>query len=194
MQGTQAADFWRWAFSSLTDNTLRGDLMEWAVAHLLGIRLSDRGDWTPYDLNDNGITIQVKQSSFLQGWAQRRPSTPRFSGLVVGAWDPDTDTMSAPTLQCDWYVLCLLTCTDAAKWNPLDLDQWVFYVLPRATVQAGGYRSLGLVTLDKLVAQGTAHRLTANELRLSGRSILGLSEEGDVALVDDTTTTHGSVK
>jgi hypothetical protein len=164
LPGTEILSFWRWAFSSLNSNTLRGDLMEWAVAHLLRIPLGERDDWAAYDLRSGKITIQVKQSSYLQGWAQKKHSTPHFGGLRIQPWDPETGDFLDSGYHCDWYVFALLQCTDASRWNPLDLDQWIFYIIPRATLERYNCKSIGLAALDKLTRENDAHRMTAVEL------------------------------
>jgi hypothetical protein len=91
LQGSEIREFWRWAFSSLSNNALQGDLMEWAVAQLLRIRLAERVAWTDYDLMDGRTKIQVKQSSYRQGWAQTACSIPRFKGFWVSPYDERTN-------------------------------------------------------------------------------------------------------
>src|SRR4051812_9771788 len=57
-RGLDAAvsDFWRWAFSDLRDNTLRGVLVEFIVAAALGRTATRRKGWDNYDVqSDSGV-------------------------------------------------------------------------------------------------------------------------------------------
>ncbi|HEV7467283.1 MAG TPA: hypothetical protein VGP96_13335, partial [Candidatus Dormibacteraeota bacterium] len=174
LRGSEIHKFWRWAFSSPNSNTLRGDLMEWAVAHLLKIPPVGRVDWAEYDLLHGAKRIQVKQSSYLQGWDQRRVGKPRFGGLFVTAWDPDTNRLLERGYHCDWYVFALLESTDAKLWNPLALEQWCFYVVPRSTLMKHCFKSVGISTLNRLAGNKEADKLTAAEFGERGRAIMGL--------------------
>jgi hypothetical protein len=75
--GAELGDFWRWAFSDLTSNALRGVLAEYLVARALG---ADRGARTEWDACDvcapDGTRIEVKSAAYLQSWSQRILSTP----------------------------------------------------------------------------------------------------------------------
>ena len=50
------------------------------------------------------------------------------------------------------YVFCLLAHRDKVTVDPLDLDQWRFFVLPRATLdrELGEQKTLSLSTLLRL--------------------------------------------
>ncbi len=75
------ADFWRWAFSDLRDNTTRGILAEFLVAKAVGDQRTLRIGWDNFDAQaPDGTTIEVKCSAFLQSWVQKR-----YSDLVFGA-------------------------------------------------------------------------------------------------------------
>ncbi|HSS10944.1 MAG TPA: hypothetical protein VLL25_13730, partial [Acidimicrobiales bacterium] len=60
------ADFWRWAFSDLRDNTTRGILAEFLVAKAVGDEREVRIGWDNFDAQaQDGIAIEVKCSAFL---------------------------------------------------------------------------------------------------------------------------------
>ncbi len=48
------------------------------------------------------------------------------------------------------YVLSVLTTKHHDSYNPLDVNAWEFYVLPRAAVAELNVESLGLVTVARL--------------------------------------------
>lgn len=76
------ADFWRWAFSDLRDNIIRGILAEFLVARAVGDERGQRIGWDNFDvLAPDGTRIEVKCSAFLQSWAQKRSSQLTFGRL-----------------------------------------------------------------------------------------------------------------
>jgi hypothetical protein len=83
---------------------------------------------------------------------------------------------------CEWYVLALLECKDVAIWNPLNLDQWRFYLVPRSTFEKHGTKSVGVGALDAFVREGEAHLMGAAELRARGREVMRLDLQGTVVL------------
>lgn len=130
--GHTLLDFWRWSSSDLVDNTMRGILAEYIVALALGVSGGVRENWNPYDLQTpECIRVEVKSAAYLQSWAQRELSTISFDTRTTYAWDSTTNVLAAErTRQADVYVFALLKHQEKATLDPLDLDQWDFYVLP----------------------------------------------------------------
>jgi hypothetical protein len=123
-QGFQA-----WAFDNLLANTTRGLLAEYIVAKATGA-LAPRREWNQYDLKVGDIGVEVKSAAYVQAWKQAKPSVISFDiGLKTG-WDDDTETYAdGPGRSADVYVFCLLKEKDRGRANPLDVEQWTFYVL-----------------------------------------------------------------
>ena len=124
-------DFWSWNSSDLLNNTLRGALAEYIVAMALGIELTyAREDWSEYDLvTSDRIKVEVKCSAYLQSWEQNKLSDIRFGcGPSQAFVNQKYDGIS--TRHSDIYVFCIHNCKDINKANVLNLDQWVFYILP----------------------------------------------------------------
>src|SRR5690242_8346990 len=111
-------DFWRWAFSDLRLNDVRGIFAEWLVARLLGIPLITRQSWAGWDLQTpDGVKIEVKTSAYLQRWYQRAPSKIVFTGLRTKLWDEYTGAYAeAASYKADLYVFCVQTEQIADKW------------------------------------------------------------------------------
>ncbi|MGW4749372.1 hypothetical protein ACWEPR_31720 [Streptomyces sp. NPDC004290] len=126
------SDFWSWACSDLASNTMRGILAEYLVATALGAAAGTRTEWDAVDVRTaEGWRIEVKSTAYLQSWAQSRPSRPTFGIAPARAWDARTGSSSPEARRSsDVYVFCLLHHQDKQTLNPLDLDQWTFYVLP----------------------------------------------------------------
>jgi hypothetical protein len=153
--GTTVLDFWRWSGSNLVSNAFRGGLAEFIVASALGAADDVRGEWEAWDLlTKDGLRVEIKASAYIQSWAQKRLSTPRFSIGRAIAWDPETDTWGNETKRhADVYVFCLHAHKEQESLDPLDLSQWRFFVLSTAVLDGlGDQKSLGLGTLRKLRA------------------------------------------
>jgi len=162
-------DFWRWAFSDLSEDYLKGFFAEWMVAVLLGLPVQDsrRLEFQRYDHASGAKRIEVKSTARWQSWKvldeegrprsiPKKPATPdssiRFAGLRT-----DDGKYNA-----DIYVLCFQAEKDFARWNALDLSQWEFYVVRQRDLQRLGTKSIGLKKVREL-----SPRLTARELQKS---------------------------
>ncbi|MFF4605754.1 hypothetical protein ACFY12_23805 [Streptomyces sp. NPDC001339] len=125
-------EFWSWACSDLANNTMRGILAEYLVATALGAATGTRTEWDTVDiLTPEEWRVEVKSTAYLQSWAQSKPSEVSFNIEPTSGWCPQTNTVLPDKLRrSDVYVFCLLHHHDKQTLNPLDLDQWTFYVLP----------------------------------------------------------------
>lgn len=128
--GLDLIGFWQWSASNLTTNILRGWLAEYIVALDLGIADGVRHEWDSFDLTTrDGIRIEVKSAAYVQSCDQTRPSRIQFSIGPTTAWEGATFG-SEKKRRADVYVFALFEHRDRATINPLDLSQWVFFVLP----------------------------------------------------------------
>jgi hypothetical protein len=155
--GPTLADFWGWSRSDLLDNLERGVLAEFIVATALSIPTDGvRVGWATWDLTTpDGVRVEVKSAAYLQSWAQRRLSRISFSTPKTLAWDADTGEFAGLAQRhAQVYVFALLAHTDKSTVNPLDLDQWMFYVLPTSVLDARtrSQHSITLKTLEELTA------------------------------------------
>jgi hypothetical protein len=125
-------DFWRWSASDLLGNTTRGVLAEYLVACDLGIASGARDEWGSYDLRTPaGVTIEVKASAYLQSWHQKKLSKIVFSIAPSRAWSTETGKSEASERrQADVYVFALLDHKEKETVDPVDLDQWRFFIVP----------------------------------------------------------------
>ena len=144
--------FWRWGFSDVISNIERGKFAEFIVATVLNIDLSIINDgWNAYDLTSpEGIKVEVKSASYLQSWTQKDFSKISFSIRAARYWNSSTNEISEMSSRAsDVYVFCLLKHKEQATLNPMNLEQWEFYVLP--TIEINNYkRSNSSITLNSL--------------------------------------------
>jgi hypothetical protein len=97
-----------------------------------------------------GATIEVKSAAYFQTWAQKAPSVISFGIAPTRLWDTATNVMAAEVRrQTDLYVFALLAHQDKATLDPMDVSQWVFFVMPTAVLNARlpSQKQLGLAGL-----------------------------------------------
>lgn len=153
--GFTLSDFWRWTLSDLVSNATRGRLAEFIVAQALAISTSGvRDEWSAFDLKTpTGVKVEVKSAAYIQTWYQTRPSKIAFRTPKTRAYDPDTNTFDVDAKrQADVYVFAVLKHEDKGTIDPLNVDQWEFYVLPTATLDARTRSQYGITlpTLTRL--------------------------------------------
>jgi len=168
-------EFWQWFASDLASNVLRGVLAEYIVAKALGITKSIRVSWEPYDLlTSSGLRIEVKSAAYLQSWYHKKYSTINFGIRQTRGYDGNTNTFADEIKrQADIYVFCLLKHKDKDTLDPLDLDQWEFYILA-ASVLNEMYltqSSIGLASLLKLNPYKAKYDEIAAYVEMTGCSI-----------------------
>lgn len=124
-------DFWRWSSSDLVGNALRGVLAEYIVACALDLPDGARVEWDAFDLKTpQGLTLEVKSAAYLQSWQQKALSQITFGIQPTRAWEAATNDYTGELKrQADIYVFCLLHHQDKATVDPLDMDQWTFFLL-----------------------------------------------------------------
>lgn len=149
--GGSVLDFWQWSASDLVSNTARGALAEFLVARALGLDIGARDSWGTYDLDtDSGVKIEVKSSAYIQVWNQTRHSKLSFGCRKTLAWSAETsDFYGEPQRHADVYVFAVLSHKDQGTFNPLDVSQWDFYVVPTHWLDEtlGDQKTVGLGTL-----------------------------------------------
>jgi hypothetical protein len=163
LDGTEALgegtvlDFWRWALGDLRMNNARGHLAEFLVSRAVGDPRPLRIEWGAHDVEaHDGTRIEVKATGLLQSWTTRRIPKPRWSlGSIQAAvgWDEETATTKVPIdpwHRVDVWVFALHTATDPALYDPLDLAQWEFRVLPHRALLLAGGKSVGLAGIERL--------------------------------------------
>ena len=136
-------DFWRWAFSDLLEDTLKGLYAEWLVGHLLGLPMNRGGrfDYGNFDLRSSGgLRVEVKSSAYWQSWKLRNPDGSPKTSHEIDRWRPtekkrivfgglrakDAVDRTNTTIgyKSDFYVFAFQSEQDLDRWDALNLDQW----------------------------------------------------------------------
>ena len=155
--GITLIDFWRWSVSDLVSNATRGRLAEFIVAKALGVSTdSVRDEWGAFDLTTpEGVKVEVKSAAYIQSWSQKELSKISFKTPKTLELNPETNLLSKePKRQADVYVFALLAHKDKSSIDPLNVQQWQFFVLPTRILDdcTRSQYSITLKTLEKLSA------------------------------------------
>lgn len=152
--GPRVLDFWQWAMSDLRMNNVRGYLAEFMVATATGSPTPARVEWAPFDvLTGDRTRVEVKATGYLQSWTNTTPTRPRWTFKSVDAdryWDEEKAVMVnvSPRDRVDVWVFALQTCQQAEQYDPLDVGQWEFRVVPHRELLKLDQRSVGPGSLD----------------------------------------------
>lgn len=150
-------DFWRWSASDLVNNALRGQIAEYIVAQALNIIPNLRVEWDSYDLiTPMGLRIEVKSAAYLQSWYHKKLSAISFGIRPTMGWDATTNTYETEVKrQSDLYIFCLLSHQDKSTIDPLNLDQWEFFILatPILNQTCATQKTITLLRLRQLGAK-----------------------------------------
>ena len=148
--------------SDLLSNALRGRFAEYIIglavdASSVVARDGTREEWDTFDLEtESKIKIEVKSAAYLQTWRQKTLSSIRFGIAPTAGWDYVKDErLSERSRWADVYVFCLLNHKDKGTVNPLDMEQWTFYVLATSVLneRVGEQKTIGLRSLKQLRAE-----------------------------------------
>lgn len=150
-------DYWKWAHSCLMDNAERGAFAEYLVACAIGGKGTGRVNWDKYDLvSEEGITVEVKTSAYLQTWGQNKLSAIRFGIPKTHGYNPNDNTYESDMKrQAQVYVFCVHAETEQEKVNVLDTTQWKFYVLASKVLdESKDYADASSIGLGPLLKLG----------------------------------------
>jgi len=151
-------DFWRYGFSNLNSNVLRGAFAEFIIENALRTseQIDVRNPWGDYDVTStNGKKIEVKCCSYIQDWDQNDYSKIQWCGLKAKSlhWSDAVSTLSREPAdyKSDIYVLALLKHKDHSTLDILNMDQWCFYVLTKDKIKeiTKNGNSVSLIKLQK---------------------------------------------
>jgi len=152
-------EFWRYGFSNLNSNVLRGSLAEFIVENALrgSGQIDVRNPWGDSDvIAPNGKKIEVKCCSYIQDWDQNDFSKVLWSGLKAKTlyWSSAVSDFprSPADYKSDIYVLALFKHQDHATLDILNMDQWCFWVLTKDKIKevTKNGNSISLIRLEKL--------------------------------------------
>jgi hypothetical protein len=175
-------DFWRWGYSDLVSNDVRGVFAEYLVGAALGVTGSTRISWAECDLTYRGRGIEVKATGDHQSWGDGTSRPRRTWGIQPArGWDPATNSYAAEARRtASVYVFAHWQGPDDAPLGPLDVATWAFHVVatPVLDERFPEAKTLSLGSVQRLVADCLAVTCGYDELR--GAVARALADGSDV--------------
>lgn len=144
------SDFLLWVSSDLTNYVTRSILAEYIVSSALDFDIALRQNNEPYRLTYCGNIIEIKSSAYIQSLQTDVLTSPIFGIAPTYAFDENEIVKRERKSQM--YVFCLLDCLNRETVEPLQLEQWKFYVLPTSVLneKCGEQKTLTLNALKAL--------------------------------------------
>lgn len=140
-------DFWQFKFSNKYN--LQDVIAEYLVAKALGKNEAENDAyWTLYDISYKGMRIEVKQTSYYHPWNENgKISNQRTFYITKANSSYEDDTVENKyERQNDIYVFCLNNGKTKETADPLNLDNWEFYIVPTSFINenCGDNKSISL--------------------------------------------------
>ena len=164
-------DFWSWSTSDLVINITCGIVAEFLVAQALDAKEKVRIEWAPHDITTpEGISVEVKSAAYFQSWDQEKLSAIQFNYEKTTPLDEKNGGYRGEVRRAaQVYVFALLSeKDDKSKVDPLNLEQWRFYVMPTKSLE-NRKRSQQSITLHSLEVE-------KNDLKVEIVDFSGLKE------------------
>ena len=153
--GFNVLDYWRFQFSNLVDNL--GYVAEFLIAQALSKDEPDNcNGWTVYDVGYRGKRIEVKATSYWQSWKASHIISEQRNFSIRKTYLDYQNNKSDKARQNDIYIFCLDKGRDEKSSNPMNLENWVFYVVPTKVINEmfGNQKVLSLKRLEKIEKYG----------------------------------------
>ena len=169
--GFNVKDYWRFQFSNLIDNL--GFVAEFLIAQALNKDEPDNAmGWTVFDAWYRNKRIEVKATSYWQAWKKSHKISEIRNFSIRKTYIDYQNNKSEKARQNDIYIFCLDKGKTKETANPLNLKNWVFYVVPTKVIneQFGDQKTLSLKRLIKIEKYGVG--LTYDKLKETINAII----------------------
>ena len=180
--GPTLRDYWQWSGSDLVSNVERGVLAEFLVASALKLTKKPREEWGAFDLAVPGYgKIEVKSAAYIQSWEQKEYSRISFDvARRKFLWSPETgeyEKQGSPQRVADVYVFCLLKHKCQETIDPLNMEQWEFYIVSRSQLDGSDWKENKRIGLKSLTCLTEA--IPYIDLKREVRKTMGCPTEPD---------------
>ena len=152
--GFTILDFWRFQHSNIWND--QEEVAEFIVAKTLGQNAPhNKNGWTLWDINYKGKRIEVKETGYYHSWRTDGKVSQQRTFGITKAYSRYKDHHSEFKRQNDIYVFCLIIGETKDASNPLDLDNWRFWVVPTSTINrlCGDNKSISLGRVKRITGQ-----------------------------------------
>lgn len=146
--GLTMLDFWKYQYSNIFD--LQENIAEFIVGKALGLtEPCNRNGWSLFDIFYRKTRIEIKETGYFYSWQKDGKISQQRTFGIAPALGPN----KVRERQNDIYVFCLNTGTNEEESNPLEMDNWKFYVVPTSVINkecADEQKTISLSRVKKL--------------------------------------------
>lgn len=124
-------DLWESKYSNIFN--MQEVIAEYLVEKALGIDKAQNTDyWTLYDILYRNYRIEIKQTSYYHPWNEdgKISNIRRFGITKANSNYEFEDLPNKYARQNDIYIFCLNTGETKETSNPMNIDNWEFYIVP----------------------------------------------------------------
>lgn len=155
-------DLWQSKYSNIYN--MQEVIAEFIVEKALGIDKTQNTDyWTLYDILYRDYRIEIKQTSYYHPWNEKgKISKVRRFGITMANSNYETpEKENKFERQNDIYVFCLNTGESKVTSNPMNLNNWEFYIVRTKTIneQCGNNKTIGINKVRKISKQVTYDKI-----------------------------------
>jgi len=140
-------DLWKSKYSNIYN--MQDVIAEFLVEKALGIDKAQNTDyWTLYDILYRDCRIEIKQTGYYHPWNENgKISNIRRFGITMANSNYEFEELENKfERQNDIYVFCLNTGETKEDSNPMNIDNWEFYIMPTKIINevCGDNKTIGL--------------------------------------------------
>lgn len=149
-------DFWKSKHSNIFN--MQSEIAEFLVEKALGIDKAQNTDyWTLWDISYRNYRIEVKETGYYHLWNENsKISFKRSFGITKANSSYESEeTENKFERQNDIYVFCLNTGNTKETSNPMNVNNWEFYIVSTAIIneQCGDNKHISLGRVRKIAKQ-----------------------------------------
>lgn len=149
--GLSVIDYWQFQFSNLIDNL--GYVAEFLVAKALAKDEPENcNGWTLFDTMYKGKRIEVKSTSYWQSWKKSHTISEQRVFSIRKTHVEYQNSKADLARQNDIYIFCIDIGRTQESANPLNLENWQFYVIPTKVIdeKCGDQKTISLNRVREL--------------------------------------------
>lgn len=149
-------EFWCSKFSNIYN--IQEYIAEFLVEQALGIEKSHNTEyWTLFDILYKDYRIEIKETGYYHPWNENGKISEmrRFGITKANSKYEDKESNNIYERQNDIYVFCLNIGKTKETSNPLNIDNWEFYIVPTKTINevCKNNKSIGLNKVQKIATK-----------------------------------------
>ena len=149
-------DLWKSKYSNIYN--MQDVIAEFLVEKALGIDKAQNTDyWTLYDILYRDCRIEIKQTGYYHPWNENGKISEmrRFGITKANSKYENKESSNIYERQNDIYVFCLNVGKTKETSNPLNIDNWEFYIVPTKKINevCKNYKSIGLNKVKKIATK-----------------------------------------